>query len=159
MTEVVRSLQLRPFLLADAGAIEPWLQGPGLSLPPGNLRAQWAQRLVTDRRIQAMVAEWRGRRIGFVRLDCGPDGIAEVTLVVAPGCRRQGLGSAMFLAALHHARRLHLRGLIACVDVSNHPALGFFAEQGFRADGVVGNRVVMRRLVHAGDHAAPLDIG
>lgn len=153
------SLQLRPFVLADAGAVEPWLAGPGLSLPGGLLRQQWPQRLLADARIKALIAEANGKRIGFVRLDCGPDQVAEVTLVVAPGCRRFGFGSAMFLAALHQARRLGLRGLIASIDAQNHPALAFFAEQGFVQDGMVGDRVRMRRLVHAGDHAPPLDIG
>lgn len=159
MFEVAGPLQLRPFRLADAGAVEPWLDGPGLSLPAGLLRRQWPQRLLADARIMALIAEANGRRIGFVRLDCGPDRVAEVTLVVAPGCRRHGFGSAMFLAALHQARRLGLRGLVACIDLQNDAALAFFGEQGFTQDGMVGDRVRMRRLVHAGDHAAPLDIG
>jgi L-amino acid N-acyltransferase YncA len=152
-------LNLRPFVLADAGAVEPWLDGPGLSLPPGQARRQWPQRLLADARIVAMVAEANGRRIGFVRLDCGPDGVAEVTLVVAPGCRRFGFGRAMFDAALHRARRLGMRALTACIDVANQPALAFFAEQGFVRDGMVGDRIRMRRLVHMSDHAKPLDIG
>jgi GNAT superfamily N-acetyltransferase len=159
MPDTTASLRLRPFVLADAGAIEPWLAGPGLSLPGGSLRRQWPQRVLADARIKVLVAEANGRCIGFVRLDCGPDLVAEVTLVVAPGCRRYGFGSAMFGSALQHARRLGLRGLVACIDVQNHPALSFFADQGFSTDGVVGDRIRMRRLVHAGDHAHPLDIG
>jgi L-amino acid N-acyltransferase YncA len=119
-------LNLRPFVLADAGAVEPWLDGPGLSLPPGQARRQWPQRLLADARIVALVAEAHGRRIGFVRLDCGPDRVAEVTLVVAPGCRRFGFGREMFVAALHRARRLGLRALVACIDVANAAALSFF---------------------------------
>jgi ribosomal protein S18 acetylase RimI-like enzyme len=157
MSEATR-LTMRPFALADARAIEPWLEGPGLSVPRGVVGRSWPQRLLADARILALVAEANGRRIGFVRLDCGPDGVAEVTLVVAPGCRRYGFGSAMFRAALHRARRRGLRGLVALIDVQNEAALAFFADQGFAADGAVGDRIRMRRLVHAGDHAAPLDI-
>ena len=51
------------------------------------------------------------------------------------------------------------KGTVASIDSQNHPALAFFAEQGFVQDGMVGDRVRMRRLVHAGDHAPPLDIG
>lgn len=159
MFEVKGPLQLRPFVLADARAIEPWLLGPGLSVPAGNLRRQWPERLLADERIKVLMAEVRGRRIGFVRLDCGPDFVAEVTLVVAPECRRMGLGAAMFLAALRQARRLGLRGFVASIDRENEPALAFFAEQGFELAGMVGGRVRMTRLVHAGDHAPPLDIG
>lgn len=158
MPELARSLRLRPFVLADAGTIEPWLSAPGLTLPAGRLRSQWPQRLLADGRIKVLVAELHGRRIGFVRLDCGPDDIAEITLVVAPGMRRGGLGSAMFLTALQQARALRLRGLVASVDLANATALAFFDAQGFRPEGVVGGRVRMWRFVHAGDHAAPLDV-
>lgn len=151
-------MTLRPFALTDARAIEPWLEGPGLRVPRGQVGSSWPQRLLADSRILALVAEANGRRIGFVRLDCGADGVAEVTLVVAPGCRRYGFGSAMFRAALHRARRLGLRGFVALIDVQNQPALAFFADQGFVQDGMVADRIRMRRFVHAGDHAAPLDI-
>jgi ribosomal protein S18 acetylase RimI-like enzyme len=159
MPDATRTLSLRPFVLADAGAIEPLLAGPGLSVPGGSLRRQWPQRLLADARIQVLVAEANGQRLGFVRLDCGPDDIAEVTLVVAPNCRRAGIGSAIFAAAMEHARRRGLRGLVASIDASNAAALAFFADQGFALDGLVGGRVRMRRFVHAGDHAQPLDIG
>lgn len=158
MLEVLRSLRLRPFVLADARAIEPWLSSPGLSVPGGRAATQWPQRLLADHRIKALVAEANGKRLGLVRLDCGPDGVAEVTIVVAPDCRRFGFGSVMFRAALVHARALGLVGLVASIDAQNHPALAFFAEQGFEPAGLVGGRVRMRRLVHAGD-ARPLDIG
>jgi GNAT superfamily N-acetyltransferase len=158
MLDVAATLRLRPFALADAGAVEPWLAGPGLSVPGGHLRREWPQRLLADSRIVALVAEAGGTRIGLVRLDCGPDRIAEVTLVVAPQCRRHGFGAAMFRFALQQARWLRLRQLIACIDLNNRPALGFFADMGFSPDGTVGNRVRMTRLVHAGDHQPPLDI-
>lgn len=158
MPSVRRPLRLRPFALADASTIESWLDAPGLSVPAGELRRQWPSRLLADGRIQASIAEAGGCRVGFVRLDCGPDHVAEVTLVVAPGVRRSGCGSAMFAAALHQARRLGVRMLIASIDPSNHPAIAFFAAQGFVADGVVGDRLRMRRLVHAGIDATPLDL-
>ena len=158
MHDTASSLRTRPFALADAGAVEPWLASPGLSIPAGCLRREWPQRLLADSRIVAMVGEAGGRRIGFVRLDCGPDRVAEVTLVIAPECRRQGWGRAMFLAGLQVARRLGLRGMIASIDRDNGSALWFFADQGFVQDGLVGDRIRMRRYVHAGEHAAPLDV-
>ncbi len=158
MLDVVGPLHLRPFKLADAAAVEPWLSGPGLSLPAGRLRREWPKELLADARIHALIAESRGRRVGFVRLDCGPDRVAEITLVIAPECRRLGWGGALFAAALEHARRLSLRGFVALVDHGNLPALAFFGEQGFVADGTVGDRVRMQRFVHAGDGQPPLDI-
>lgn len=158
MLRPARSLSLRPFVLADARAVEPWLDAPGLSLPGGLLRREWPARLLADARIVARIAVANGRRVGFVRFDCGPDRIAEVTLVVAPELRRAGLGRAMFAAALQKARALGLRGLIASIDRCNGAALAFFADQGFVVDGVVGDRIRMHRFVHAGDHQRPLDI-
>lgn len=152
------AVQLRPFGLADAVAVEPWLNGPGLSLPGGNLRHEWPQRLLADARIVALVGVVADLRVGLVRLDCGPDLVAEVTLVVAPGCRRRGCGSAMFQAALHQARRLGLRQLVVNVDLMNAPALGFFQAQGFEQDGLVGNRLRLSRIVHRSDRAEPLDV-
>jgi ribosomal protein S18 acetylase RimI-like enzyme len=163
MLDLVGSLHLRPFALADGPLVEPWLDGPGLSRPGGQLRHDWPRHLVANQaggqqRIVALIAEHRGQSLGFVRLDIGPDRIAEITLVVAPQHRRAGFGSAMFFAALLHARRIGLRGFMALVDVSNGPALSFFADQGFVQDGMVGDRIRMKRFVHACDHAAPLDI-
>ncbi len=159
MLDLAGSLQLRPFVLADAGAVEPWLDSPGLSLPGGQARREWPRHLLANARVVALVAEVRGRRVGFVRLDCGPDHLAEITLVVAPEFRRASFGAAMFRMALRQARRLGLRGFLAWIDVQNLPALSFFGDQGFVQDGMVGDRVRMRRFVHAGDHATPLDLG
>lgn len=151
-------LHVRPFRLADAAAVEPWLEGPGLSLPAGAARANWPARLLADPRITARVAEAGGRPVGLVRLDTGPDRVAEITVLVAPDCRRRGLGRAMFGAALDHARRRGVRRLLALIDLGNEPALRFFQECGFAADGLLGDRLRLVRLVHAGDHRRPLDI-
>jgi GNAT superfamily N-acetyltransferase len=151
-------LRLRPFRLADAGSVEPWLNGDGLSLPGGQLRREWPQRLLADRRIVASVA-WSGRsRVGLVRLDCGPDGVAEITLVVAPECRRRGLGRGMLAEAADQAARLGMRRLYAAIERQNRTAAAFFAELGFEAAGVVGDRVRFVRLLHVGYHTPPLDV-
>ncbi|MBX3462990.1 MAG: GNAT family N-acetyltransferase [Planctomycetes bacterium] len=151
-------MTLRPFALSDAPVVEPWLHEPGLSPPVGRASREWPQRLLADARIAAGIAESAGRQIGLVRLDCGPDHVAEITLVVAPDCRRRGHGRWMFAAALREARRRHVHRLVAIVDVGNTPALRFFAELGFEPDGQVGDRLRLARVVHAGDHQAPLDV-
>ena len=121
-------LELRPFESADAEQVAPWLDGPGLSVPPGQA---WVDRLVADRRIVALVAHRGGDNVGLVRLDCAPDGVAELTIVVDAGRRRQGIGAEMFALMLHHARRVGMRRLLANVDVANEAALSFFADMGF----------------------------
>lgn len=150
-------LQLRPFELADAQLVAPWLLSPGLSVPRGT--ASWSERLVRDQRIHAMIAHLGGRPVGLVRLDFGPDGVAEITVVVAPEHRRSGRGRRMFEQALDHARALGVCRLLAYVDLTNVAALEFFAGVGFESRGVTGSRIRMDRLVHQGGRLPPLDVG
>ena len=82
MSNLSDPLQMRPFELADAAFVTPWLGESGLSAPPKN--SAWPERLLRDDRILAMVAHASGVPAGGVRLDGGPDGIAEITIVVAP---------------------------------------------------------------------------
>ena len=149
-------LQLRPFELRDAEFVAPWLCGPGLSLPRGS--SAWPERLLRDARILALVAHVDGLPAGLVRLDCGPDGIAEVTLVVAPEQRRRGRGRWMFQQALVRAREVGMRRLVAYIDIANEAALDFFGELGFESQGVTGSRIRMDRIVHAGGKPEPLDV-
>ncbi|MCB9887032.1 MAG: GNAT family N-acetyltransferase [Planctomycetes bacterium] len=157
-------IHVRPFCLADAGEVEPWLQGPGLSLPPGAARQQWPHRLLADARIVARVAVHGARLVGFVRLDSGPDRVADLTLVVSPEYRRRGLGRLLFDAALVSARQLGLRQLVASVDTGNAVAIDFFVDRGFVfEDGAAvgactSGRYLLTRIVHAGDHREPLEI-
>ncbi|MBK8097102.1 MAG: GNAT family N-acetyltransferase [Planctomycetes bacterium] len=153
-------LTLRPFCESDAAVIEPWLQEPGLSLPPGLARRIWARRLVADRGILARVGVVKGVVLGFGRLDCGPDRVAELTLVVAPGHRRQGLGRQVLEGLLTEARGRGICRVQAMVDPGNRQALEFFAGQSFEQESGhgVGARLRLVRLVHAGDHREPLEI-
>ncbi|HEB53156.1 MAG TPA: GNAT family N-acetyltransferase [bacterium] len=157
MSDLVDPLQLRPFELADADTVAPWLDGPGLSRPRGS--SAWPERLIRDQRIVAMIGHAGGLRLGLVRLDCGPDGVADLTLVVAPEHRRRGCGRQMFAQALQRAREVGMRRLVAYVDLTNEAAISFFEQVGFVADGLSGDRIRMERLVHAGGHQPPLDVG
>jgi ribosomal-protein-alanine N-acetyltransferase len=153
------SLRIRPFGLADAPAIEPWLAAPGLQVPPGPRGRGWAARVVAAANSAAIVAEIDDRLVGFLRLSIGPDEIGELTLAVAPAARRRGVGGRLLAAALDKARGRGLRALDAAVDAANAPALAFFAAHGFEAQRSVGGHDVLRRFVHDAADAEPLDIG
>lgn len=158
MKEQPLPLNLRPFELGDAAVVAPWLVGPGLSVPTG--QARWPERMVRDQRIVALVAHADAQPVGLVRLDCGPDGVAEITMVVAPEHRRAGHGKRIFAQALVRARQVGMRRLVAYVDLNNESALGFFADLGFESKGVSGVRIRMDRIVHAGGlQQPPLDVG
>lgn len=107
----------------------------------------------------ALVAHDGADPAGLVRLDCAPDGVAEITMVVAPERRRGGHGRQMFQEALSRARDVGMRRLVAYVDIQNEAAKAFFAEVGFESAGISGSRIRMDRIVHAGGHMAPLDVG
>lgn len=151
-------IDVRPFAAADAVAVEPWLDAPGLMRPPGS-RRRWAERLASDPRVRGFVAERAGVPMGFLRYDPGPDGVAELTIAVAPKARRRGIGRALLAAALQLARAGGLRALDAAIDLQNGPALAFFSDHAFERQRPCGERVVLRRLVHATADAEPLDIG
>lgn len=158
MTATRHPLQLRAFCAADAPAVASWFEDAGLTLPPPG--SAWAARLVEDPRIVVFVAEEAGRPVGFLRLDCGPDGLAELTMVVCPAKRAQGRGSQLFALALPRIRALGLRGLVAFVELRNDGARRFFERRGFCAGSRVGDRLRLQRLVHAGGPSVePLDVG
>jgi len=157
MTPTPIRLSLRAFDAADAPAVEDWFDEGGLQLPGRG--AAWADRLVGDPRIVAFVAAEAGEPVGLLRLDCGPDGLAELTIVIAPGRRRMGRGRAVFEAALPHIRALGVRGLVAFVGLDNEVALRFFERLGFGTDARVGGWLRMQRFVHAGGPAVePLEV-
>ena len=147
MSQPTATFQLRPFALSDADSVAPWLTGPGLSLPLGS--TAWPERILRDQRILALVG-WAGdERLGLLRLDCGPDGVADVTIVVSPEHRRSGFGRRMFHLALSQAEYVGMYSLVAYVDLCNSPALAFFESVGFEGRGVSADRLRMERSVHA----------
>lgn len=158
MTHLANSLSFRPFRLADAGAIEPWLSAPGLSMPMGSARRDWPMRVLADGRILLQVALSGDLPIGLVRLDCGPDLVAEITIVVAPESRRRGHGRAILGRAIVQARDLGLQKLVACIDRGNTAALEFFQEMRFRQSGLVANRLRLVRELQARVDRPPLEI-
>lgn len=147
-------VSLRSFHLADATVVAPWLEGPGLGLPPGTAGGKWAERLLADRRVQAWVALLQGQPIGFARLDTGPDRVAELTLAIAAPFRRQGLGTGVLELVVAQAQRRRLRRVQAMVDSANAPALAFFREAGFDEAGGVGDVRRFVRWIHETDPQA-----
>jgi L-amino acid N-acyltransferase YncA len=64
----------------------------------------------------------------------------------------------MLAEAADQAARLGMRRLYAAIERQNRTAAAFFAELGFEAAGVVGDRVRFVRLLHVGYHTPPLDV-
>lgn len=142
------ALQLRPFAVADAGLVGPWLDGKGVSLPPGGVATRWAERLCADPRAQAWMVVAGSKPVGFVRLDIGPDRVAELTIAVAADQRRRGLGSRALALVQAEARRQSVRRLQAIVDVDNAAAVAFFVKAGFEEATAQGSAWTFVRYLH-----------
>lgn len=160
MAGAPKDLRFRPFALEDAAHLGAWLQAVGLGVPRGVADQTWARRLIEDPHISCWAAEDPdGSRLGFFRLDTGPDQQAELTIIVGPGLRRRGLGTALLEEALSQARSRGLRRILAVVEDENDPAMGFFSAAGFHSVGrkTPGN-THLERLIHRADRQPPLEI-
>jgi ribosomal protein S18 acetylase RimI-like enzyme len=159
MHKVRTDLEFRPFAEADAELLGRWLHTAGLGVPQGLGSGAWGRRVVADPRIVCRAAVVAGDPVGFYRLDLAPDRTAELTLIVAPGRRRQGIGRVLLEAMLGEARQRGLRGVVAVVQETNVPALSFFRAAGFEESGVaMPGFVHLARLVHRADRQPPLEI-
>ena len=121
----------RAFRTRDLDAVGPWLRDAGWGVPESMSHKVWGQRVEQDPRIVCRVACLGNQAVGLYRLDLAPDHDAELTIVVAPGSRRRGIGLAILAAAQHQARQLELRGIVALVQRDNWPGRHFFAKAGF----------------------------
>ena len=153
-------LRFRSFFENDLDVLRPWLEATGLGFPAALGREDLVRRLATDPRILCRSAVDRsGQLVGFARLDVGPDRVADLTLIVALGRRRQGIGAQLLEEALRVARGAGIRRLLAVIQDSNEPGLSFFRGQGFHASGVyIPGFVHLARIVHRTDSAVPLEI-
>ena len=155
-------LRFRPFRAADAAILGPWLRDAGLLVPPGTEDGSWVQRILEDPRIlvrAAYLSDASSDPVGFFRLDLAPDRVAELTLIVSPDHRRQGVGRQLLSSLLTDARQLGLRGLLAMVDEDNRVAQSFFLGKGFEDTGIhmPGFRQ-LSRVVHGAGSQPPLEI-
>lgn len=159
-------LNFRPFAADDAGLLGAWLAAAGLGVPPGVATRAWATRVIQDPNISCWAAARRRgvggaaeQIVGFFRLDTGPDQKAEVTILVAPRKRRQGLGRRLLEEALNQARARGIRKVLAVIDANNGPALDFFHDAGFSHNGSnTPGHIHLHRLIHRAERPPPLEI-
>jgi ribosomal protein S18 acetylase RimI-like enzyme len=160
MSHASQTLLFRPFAAEDADLLSRWLTAVGLGVPPGVATETWATRLVQDPHISCWAAhDRRGTTLGFLRLDTAPDLQAEITLIVAPGQRRTGIGGLLLDEALNQARTRGICKVRAVVDETNAAARKFFDAAGFSANGHnTPGHVHLHRLIHRAERQPPLEI-
>lgn len=159
-THASQALLIRPFAAEDAELLGAWLTAVGLGVPSAIATETWANRMITDPHISCWAAHDRmGKVLGFFRLDTGPDLQSEITLIVAPGQRRSGIGRRLLDEALDQARSRGICKIRAVVNETNAAALEFFDAAGFSPNGhnTPGN-IHLHRLLHRADRQPPLEI-
>jgi len=72
-----------------------------------------------------------GEPLGFLILDPGPDGVAELTLAVLPEARRRGIGQRLVEFALERGQTEEWSHISLLVGRDNSAAQAFFEAQGF----------------------------
>ncbi len=144
----VSEVRLRPFTPADAPVVASWLDAPGVAAPSGSLANRWAALLAAGGKARGYVATSNGEPVGLVRLDIGPDRVAELTLAVARSCRRTGLGTRLLSLVLDEAKSLRIRRLQAIVDIANAPALAFFSNLAFEETRSLPGSITFVRWLH-----------
>jgi len=95
--------------------------------PPGNLLNEWTQRS------GILVALYQGEPVGYIALILR---LTQTTtwatdLAVTPSLRRQGVGSALLLAALEWAAQMDTQNLILEMQPKNYPAIQMARKLGF----------------------------
>lgn len=91
------------------------------------------QRFLSLPTLEAAVAEVDGEITGFVISYRAPGNIGHViTLDVAAGRRRAGVGRALMTEVMQRLARCHVTRFRLEVDASNAPAIAFYESLGFR---------------------------
>lgn len=134
-------LRIRPATGADAGVIAAIYNDAvatstatfDLEPETAATRRRW---LAAESTRLCLVAELDGRVVAWSALvrwseRHGYDHSAEAAIYVAAGCRRAGVGRALFTAALAAAPRLDLHSVIAQICTENTPGLALAADLGF----------------------------
>jgi RimJ/RimL family protein N-acetyltransferase len=135
-------VSLRPADLSDEARLLEWRNEPATraaSLMPGEISAAdhhaWLVRRLADDGSALFIVLDDLEPVGQVRLDRRGDGLAEVSIGLAPEARGRGVGrEALRLAALE-APRVEATTLSALVKADNEASLRSFAAAGYREFG------------------------
>jgi ribosomal protein S18 acetylase RimI-like enzyme len=77
------------------------------------------------------------RVVGFLAARVRLGAMHVEGVAVEQGARRRGLGRALVLASIGHAREARLRAVGLHVSVSNHPAIALYQTEGFSVSGTL----------------------
>ena len=136
------SISLRTAGLEDSETLRGWRNDAlTMSMSKNDLNVTrtnhdlWMGSVIADPYRHLLVAERDRNAVGTVRFDV-KDGVAELSLTVAPTMRNQGLGNLILSLALEWAWEQLTVGLIAAeVKRTNRPSIKIFERCGFSLAG------------------------
>ena len=123
--------------LLEAVAVEAVWIGTEAPVDRQLARERLREGLPGDHTARHFVAEAEGAVVGQVKVDLAPYGVADLSMWVAEGWRRRGIGTALVQAAVDWARRAGAHKVALQVWPHNHAALGLYRKFGFVEEGVL----------------------
>lgn len=143
---------MRRVTLEDADVLLEWRNDPAtraasLSTVPVERAShiRWLSRTVGDPRHELYIGEQGDVAVGTVRFDLAPEGVAEVSITVAPLHRGRGLALPLLRAGLeaHANTTKNCRRILARIREENVASRALFASAGFREIDTLGGVLIL----------------
>lgn len=141
---IAPTLTLRPATTADSSLLWEWRNDPPTRVHFINADAvsweehcAWLQRKLESPDCRMWILERDGGAVGQIRYDrIGRS--AEISFLVIPGLRGQGLGTRLLeLSPPLACRELRVSSVVAIVKAENEASSRAFRQAGFSLDGLV----------------------
>jgi ribosomal-protein-alanine N-acetyltransferase len=128
-------IPIRQYEGRDFGALYKLDQ---LCFPPGISYSKWSlQYFLNLPAADCLVAEEGKHIVGFILAEKNPPLAHIITLDVAPGKRRSGLGSMLLGEMEKHLRFHEVRSVLLETAVDNQSGIAFWEHHGYRTEAVL----------------------
>ena len=106
--------------------------------PPGIAYSKWSlQYFLSLPAADCLVAEDGKQIVGFILAETNPPLAHIITLDVAPGKRRTGLGTTLLSEMEKHFRYHDVRSVLLETAVDNESGIAFWEHHGYRTEAVL----------------------
>ena len=106
--------------------------------PPGIAYSKWSlQYFLSLPAADCLVAEDGKQIVGFILAEANPPLAHIITLDVAPGQRRTGLGTKLLGEMERHFRYHEVRSVLLETAVDNESGIAFWEHHGYRTEAVL----------------------
>jgi ribosomal-protein-alanine N-acetyltransferase len=106
--------------------------------PPGVAYSKWSlQYFLNLPAADCLVAEGGGQIVGFILAEANPPLAHIITLDVAPGQRRSGLGTRLLSEMEKHFKYHEVRSVLLETAADNETGIAFWQHHGYRTEAVL----------------------